>query len=76
MPSATPTDCRTGNPAALSRAVYYVGCYGSAAAALAEVECPGHDDAFDRQVNEELRRLRHVEWTAAKAERDALAVAA
>lgn len=78
MPSATTSydPARRPNPAAAERAVYYAGHFGSAAAALAEVECPGHDDAFDRTVNEELRQLRQIEWAAAKAEREALRVAA
>jgi hypothetical protein len=62
---------RRPNPAAAERALYYVGHYGSADAALEAVECPGHDDAFDRTVNQELRALRHIECTAAKAEREA-----
>ena len=54
------------NPAAGHRAVWYVSQYGTAAAALRAVESPGYDDAFDRAVCDELRTIRHIEWTAAK----------
>ena len=63
MQSATaynPASCP--NPAAAERAVYYVGHYGSAAAALEAVDCPGHNDAFERTVCEELRQLRRDEY--------------
>lgn len=77
--SAAPTayyPARRPNPAAAERAVYYADWFGSAAAALDVVDCPGHNDAFERTVCEELRVLRRIEWTAAKAEREALRVAA
>lgn len=50
-----------GNPEAAARAVYYVSRYGTAAAALSEIENPGYDDAFERTVCDELRVLRHIE---------------
>jgi hypothetical protein len=62
---------RSQNPAAAHRAAWYVSLYGSAAAALREVENPGYDDAFDRAVNEELRQMRFVEQTAALARKAA-----
>jgi hypothetical protein len=60
---------RSQNPAAAHRALWYVSRYGSAAAALREVENPGYDDAFDRAVNEELRQMRFIEATAALAQK-------
>lgn len=62
---------RRSNPAAAHRALWYVSRYGTAAAALREVECPGYDDAFDRAVNDELRQLRFIEATAALASKAA-----
>lgn len=69
MPLATaPYDpARRPNPAAAERAVYYAGRYGSADAALAVVDVPGHNDAFDRTVNEELRQLRKIEQASGLA---------
>lgn len=65
MPSATPYEpARRPNPAAAERAVYYAGHFGSAAAALDAVDCPGHNDAFERTVCEELRQLRQIERAA------------
>ena len=63
--TAAPYDpARRPNPAAAERALYYAGRYGSADAALAVVDVPGHNDAFDRTVNEELRQLRKIEQAA------------
>lgn len=59
---------RRGNPAAAERAVYYANHFGSAAAALSAVESPGYDDEFERTVCQELRVLRHIEWTAASVQ--------
>jgi hypothetical protein len=58
---------RCSNPAAARRALWYVSQYGTATAALREVENPGYDDAFARAVNGELRYLRFIETTAALA---------
>lgn len=53
------------NPAAVERARYYASQFGSAAAALAVVDTPPHNDAFDRQVCQELRTIQCAESRAA-----------
>lgn len=53
------------NPAAVERARYYASRFGSAAAALKVVDTPPHNDAFDRQVCQELRTIQCAEARAA-----------
>lgn len=58
-----------------AQAAFYISHYGSASAALAAVDQPGHNDAFDRAVCQELRALRHIELTANVANSDQLKAA-
>lgn len=53
--------------AAKDRAAYYVQHFGSAVAALKVVDQPGHNDAFEREVNQELRALASAETIAHRA---------
>lgn len=52
--------------AAFERAAWYVSQYGTAAAALSEVEQPGYNDAFERDVCQELRHMRFLDAEAAR----------
>jgi len=55
------------NPAAHARAAYYAQRLGSARAALDAVNQPGHNDAFERAVVQELETMAHAEAVAANA---------
>lgn len=65
----TPTTAKTFRSAAAERADYYATHFGSAAAALAVVDQPGHNDTFDREVMQELRSLAADEAVAARGGR-------
>jgi hypothetical protein len=70
MASTTYPDYRPAsrpNEQAALDALFYAESWGSAAAALEVVDCPGQHDAHRRAVCAELRQLQHIERTAALA---------